>query len=92
MKYYNFALSSSLFLLSSFFSLNYNQDVSSHAIQLYLEPSITDQYLITIFLEKKDLLDKDNNEEVDISAKFQLDFNTNQALLDNALLYNGVHH
>lgn len=76
MKPHNFVTSSNQFLSSSFFNFIHYQDITLHAIQLYLEPYITNQYLIATFFVREKALDNNNSDEIDISFEFQLDLAT----------------
>lgn len=83
LKPHNFATSSSQHPSGSSSSSSYHQDITLHAIQLHLEPRLTNQYLAATFLDGEEALDNDDSNEMDISFEPQLDLTTDQAQPDD---------
>lgn len=86
LKPHNFATSSNQSPSGSSFGSSHHQDITLHAIQLHLEPRLTDQYLAATFLDGEEALDNNDSDEMDISFEPQLDLATDQTQPDDALL------
>ena len=83
LKPHNFATSSNQSPSGSSFGSSHHQDITLHAIQLHLEPRITDQYLAATFLDEEKALDNNDSNETDISFEPQLDLATDQTQPDD---------
>lgn len=57
--------------------LGYHQNIILHTIQLYLELFLTNQYLVITFLDRKEVLNNDDSDKVNILFEFQLDLAIN---------------
>ena len=79
LKPYNFATLFSQNPSDPSSSSDYYQDITLHAIQLHLEPRLTDQYLATTFLDGEKALNNDDGDDMDISFEPQLNLATDQA-------------